>query len=191
MQQEEILGTTSVVDNNCMALYVVAKRNGMSIPEPNIHYYLAGILSRSEKPVFVVNSVAELEKVVIENNNKPEPNAVPYLVSQNSGDFFLNLNTFGPVVGDLSFSKTCYSFASYFGKKIGRKTELSIFNELLFETERYAQLFVKLHQSEFEGLEITDFEYRAFKDYFYEIDKARTKPLVQPIKKNIKRDILI
>jgi hypothetical protein len=166
---------TTPLGIHCVAIHKVAKMYGLPLPSSNVHVYLAGLVERVSSPEtqgifssYVVGSVDELLNKVTRHKNDPQPNAVPYLISRFSGDFFLDYNALLDAERDVDFPALCYSLAEFYSAKLGRRDERHVFRELAIKPEPHVDLLSKYHRHlRFHpDFELTDEDYLDFRKDF-------------------------
>ena len=189
---ESSFSENSTSDEKCLALFKIATEEGLDIPPPNVHMYLAQILEipnnfKLQKTMskYVVNSVEELNHIVEENRFSLYPNALPFLVSKMSGDFLTSYNSL--ISGgekDVGFPAVCYSTAGFYGGKMGKREESQIFGLLAMDLDKYTNLLEKYHLRvrRDSNFNVDDNDFLEFKKRF--MPKRKNTRIVIPRKKD-------
>lgn len=196
---ESLFSEISSGDEKCLALFKVAREEGVGLPVPSVHIYLAWILEMPNDGGLLkvmsehaVSSSDELEKVVEENRNSISPNALPYLVGRASGDFATSYNSLmGESGRNVGFPAMCYSVAGFHGGKMGRREESQVFGLLALDLGRYIDLLKRYHSRvrEDSDFEVTKEDCLAFKKYLGSEEKR--VEIVIPKKKKKSGGLLI
>ena len=189
----------STSDEKCLALFKIATEEGLDIPSPNVHIYLAQILEipnnfrlQEIMSKYVVNSIEDLNHIVEENKSSLSPNALPFLVSKTSGDFFTSYNSLiGRNEKNIGFPTACYSAAGFYSGKMGKSEESQIFGLLAMDLDKYTNLLERYHSrirmdSDFD---VNDNDFREFKKRF--IPKKKSIGIVISRKRNRSIDGLL
>jgi hypothetical protein len=184
---------------NCVLLHKVAKIKGCPIPDERVNVYLAGLIERFENPStsfskFVVSSVEELNKTVIQHQEDIQPHAIPYLVAKYSGDYSTNYNAHISPSIDAFFPSACYSVAQYHSKKMGKREEAIIFGLLALDPEKYISLLSEYYSFVGRGniFELTEEDYLSFKkDLEHEDKKVKIITATKKIKNFSQNKFLI
>jgi len=195
MDTEKILFEAAPLGVNCVALHKIAKRDDLSLPMPHLHVYLAGLIERVNDPAnqkklreYVVGSKEHLAEVVERHRSDEMPFRIPFYAARHSGDFFTDMNAQLVTGRELEFPVYCYEQAQIYGKEMGRKTEVAVFNLLARTFGVCLELLARYYQAvRFDPLfEINERDYQAFKKEFPELVE-RIARIEQPSK--LKQDI--
>ncbi|MBI4440523.1 hypothetical protein HY638_06120 [Candidatus Woesearchaeota archaeon] len=178
MQPEKNFLETNI---HCITLYKAAIVDGFTLPPPNVHVYLAGIIATANdhhmatvNSGFVVGSIDELARISDMFRNDPQPNAVPYLVGRYSGDFFLYFNALS---GEgHTFPSACYHMARFHGARMGKTGESDVLRLIALNPERCMKLLALHHRFISDSPKITEEDYTDFRAYVKREQKKRVYP---------------